>query len=118
MDNSTRKKITINWLRTASPMLVRSSDAGLPSRSGWSVSPHEDSDALPLRDSPGPEDFAGLSLDSPKRKAPMSSLAKQKLRKLSKTTFETFLSSEVNLVCTVMANDRFSHVLTSFLFAF
>ncbi|XP_029006684.1 putative deoxyribonuclease TATDN2 isoform X2 [Betta splendens] len=90
--DSNRKKLTIKWLRTGvtSPMLVRCSGAGLATPSRQNMSLQEDSNTLLLRDSPGPDDFAELSLDSPKRKAKEASPGKLKLRKISKMKFETF----------------------------
>lgn len=111
--DSSRKKLTFGWLHTGvtSPTLVKKSDAGLGTPSRWNMLSHEDSDTFPLSDSPGPEGFGALSLDTPKRKAEVldktvPSLGKLKLRKLSKKNFETFVTSKVNLVWTVTSNDK------------
>ncbi|XP_074490064.1 putative deoxyribonuclease TATDN2 [Sebastes fasciatus] len=59
----------------------------------------EDSNLLPLGDSPGPDGLGELSLDTPKRKAKVlgestPSLGKLKLRKLSRKNNEHFSTSE------------------------
>ncbi|KAM9362258.1 putative deoxyribonuclease TATDN2 [Symphorus nematophorus] len=99
--DSGRKKVVINWRRTAatSPAhhLGRGTSPSTPSR--WNMSPNEDSNSLPLSDSPGPDGLGELSLDTPKRKAEvlnesMPSVGKAKLRKLSRMNNENFLASE------------------------
>ncbi|XP_068568796.1 putative deoxyribonuclease TATDN2 [Cebidichthys violaceus] len=96
-----KKKLMFKWLRTAitSPtnLQERDADSGTPSR--WNESPTEDSNTLPLGDSPGPDGLGALSLDTPKRKAGVlsestPSLGKVKLRKLSRENYEHFITSE------------------------
>ncbi|XP_040015657.1 putative deoxyribonuclease TATDN2 isoform X2 [Xiphias gladius] len=99
--DSSRKKLTFKWLRTAvtSPTHLESRDTGSDTASQWNMSPDADSKTLPLRHSPGPEGLGALSLDTPKRKAGVlsesrPSLSKVKLRKLSKKNYETFITSK------------------------
>lgn len=118
--DSSREKLTFKWLRTTvtSPTQVQRRDADFSTPSRRNMSPHEESNSLPLSDSPGPEGFGVLSLDTPKRKAEVldkavSSLGKVKLRKLSKKKFETFRTSEVNLGLSVITTifKKFKHFL-------
>ncbi|XP_044033045.1 putative deoxyribonuclease TATDN2 [Siniperca chuatsi] len=101
--DSSRKKLTIKWLRTAvtSPTHLQGGDTDTPSH--WNMSPNEDSNTLPLSDSLGPDGLGALSLDTPKRKAKelgesMPSLGKVKLRKLSRKNSDYFRTSKENLM--------------------
>lgn len=103
--DSSRKKLTIKWRRTAvtSPTHIWKNDADLGTPPRWNMSPHGDSN-LSLSESPGPEGFGELSLNTPKRKAEVlsetvPSLGKVKLRKLSKKHFEAFKTSKVSFNC-------------------
>lgn len=122
--DSSRKKLTFKWLRTTvtSPTQVQRRDADFSTPSRRNILPLEDSDSLPPSDSPGPEGFGALSLDTPKRKAEVldktvSSLGKVKQRKLSKKKFETLRTSEVKLGLPVTSNvqttfsEKFGHFL-------
>ncbi|KAM6947932.1 putative deoxyribonuclease TATDN2 [Lycodopsis pacificus] len=100
MDRS-KNKLTFKWLRTAitSPTNLQEQDAASGTPSRWNKSPTEDSNTLPLGDSPGPDGLGALSLDTPKRKAGVlcestPSLGKVKLRKLSRENYEHFITSE------------------------
>lgn len=99
--DSSRKKLTFKWRRTTitSPTHPQQRDAGLGTPSRWNMSPNEESNTLPLRDSPGPDGLGALSLDTPKRKAGVlgestPSFGKLKLRKLSRINLEKFTTSE------------------------
>ncbi|XP_051270676.1 putative deoxyribonuclease TATDN2 [Dicentrarchus labrax] len=99
--DSSRKKVSMKWRRTAvtSPTHLQERNAGLGTPTRWNMSPNEDSNTLPLSDSPGPDGLGSLSLDTPKRKAVVlgestPSLGKVKLRKLSKRNYANFLTSQ------------------------
>ncbi|XP_033483398.2 putative deoxyribonuclease TATDN2 [Epinephelus lanceolatus] len=99
--DSNRKKLAFKWIRTAAtpPAHPQEIDAGSGTSSRWNMSPYEDSDSVPLSDSPGPDGLGALSLDTPKRKAvelgeSMPSSGKRKLRKLSRRNNEHFKTSE------------------------
>ncbi|XP_059184700.1 putative deoxyribonuclease TATDN2 [Centropristis striata] len=99
--DSSRKKLSFKWLRTTitSPSYPQERDHGSTRPSRWNTSPSEDSNTLPLGDSPGPDGLGALSLDTPKRKAEAlgestPSVGKLKLRKLSRTNMEKFKTSE------------------------
>ncbi|XP_049894483.1 putative deoxyribonuclease TATDN2 [Epinephelus moara] len=99
--DSNRKKLAFKWIRTAAtpPAHPQERDAGSGTSSRWNMSPYEDSDSVPLSDSPGPDGLGALSLDTPKRKAvelgeSMPSSGKRKLRKLSRRNNEHFKTSE------------------------
>ncbi|XP_049435165.1 putative deoxyribonuclease TATDN2 [Epinephelus fuscoguttatus] len=99
--DSNRKKFVFKWIRTAAtpPAHPQERDAGSGTSSRWNMSPYEDSDSVPLSDSPGPDGLGALSLDTPKRKAvelgeSMPSSGKRKLRKLSRRNNEHFKTSE------------------------
>lgn len=106
--DSSRKKVTIKWLRTTitSPTHLQERDVGSGTPSRWNISPNEDSNTSPyntVSESPGPDGLGAMSLDTPKRKAVVlgdstPSVGKLKLRKLSKKSFESFTSPEVNLI--------------------
>lgn len=123
--DSSRKKLTFKWLRTAvtSPTHLESRDTGSDTASQWNMSPDADSKTLPLSHSPGPEGLGALSLDTPKRKAGVlsesrPSLSKVKLRKLSKKNYETFITSKVNLnvnLALLIVSNVLSHAFCSVL---
>ncbi|XP_019942066.2 putative deoxyribonuclease TATDN2 [Paralichthys olivaceus] len=99
--DSSRKKLTFKWRRTAvtSPAHLERREAGSATPSRWDKSPNEDSNTSSHSESPGSEGFRELSLDTPKRKAELldksvSSLGKDKLRKLSRRNYETFTTSK------------------------
>ncbi|KAL7408528.1 hypothetical protein ABVT39_025019 [Epinephelus coioides] len=99
--DSNRKTLAFKWIRTAAtpPAHPQERDAGSGTSSRWNMSSYEDSDSVPLSDSPGPDGLGALSLDTPKRKAvelgeSMPSSGKRKLRKLSRRNNEHFKTSE------------------------
>nr|XP_046239843.1 putative deoxyribonuclease TATDN2 [Scatophagus argus]XP_046239844.1 putative deoxyribonuclease TATDN2 [Scatophagus argus]XP_046239845.1 putative deoxyribonuclease TATDN2 [Scatophagus argus] len=100
--DSGRKKIAFKWRQTAvtSPVYLKDKDAGLSAPSCWDTAPNEDSGALHLSGSPGPDGLGELSLDTPKRKAKVlhenvPNLDTVKLRKLSRRNSEN-LASELS----------------------
>ena len=102
--DSSRKKLAFKWRRKAvtSPAHPERREAGSPTPSHRNLSPEEESNTSSHSDSPGPEAFKALSLDTPKRKAEVldksvPSVGKDKLRKLSRRNYETFTTSKVNI---------------------
>ncbi|CAB1457333.1 unnamed protein product [Pleuronectes platessa] len=99
--DSSRKKLTIKWRQKAStsPVHLERRGAGSATPSRRNMSPDEDSNTSSHSDSPGPEAFKALSLDTPKRKAEVldksvPSVGKDKLRKLSRRNHESFITSK------------------------
>lgn len=94
-----RKEMVSTWRQTVVTSLahLEGSDSSLCTPSPWNSWPNEESKAMLLSDSPGPDGLGLLSLDTPKRKAvvlseTMPSYGKVKLRKLSRS-FQKNLST-------------------------
>ncbi|XP_062256596.1 putative deoxyribonuclease TATDN2 [Platichthys flesus] len=99
--DSSRKKLTIKWRQKAatSPVHLERRGAGSATPLRRDMSPDEDSNTSSHSDSPGPEAFKALSLDTPKRKAEVldksvPSVGKDKLRKLSRRNHKSFTTSK------------------------
>ncbi|KAI3370142.1 hypothetical protein L3Q82_024933, partial [Scortum barcoo] len=99
--DSHRKRLSFKWLRTAltSPTRLQGGDLDPGTPSHLNTSQNEDSNPLILNDSPGPDGFGELSLNTPKRKVEVlsenvPSSGKVKLRKLYRKNYEDFITSE------------------------
>ncbi|XP_054641343.1 putative deoxyribonuclease TATDN2 [Dunckerocampus dactyliophorus] len=106
--DSSRKKVTFKWLRRASspPPCFQERTPSL-----GTMLPKE---GLSLSESPGPGDFAELSLDTPKRKAEVlcdvaASQSKIELRKRSRLNFDSFKDSSQLVSTTSDASAHPSH---------
>lgn len=96
-----RKEMVSTWRQTVvtSPAHLEGSDSRSCTPS-WNSRPNEESKAMLLGDSPGPDGLGLLSLDTPKRKAvvlreTMPPNGKVKLRKLSRSFQENLLTFQV-----------------------
>ncbi|XP_074536593.1 putative deoxyribonuclease TATDN2 [Halichoeres trimaculatus] len=98
--NNWKKKVSITWLKKATtPTQLRGRGKSSVTPSSLNKMLNEDSEPLPLSNSPGLGRLGTLSLDTPKRKAVDDSKTfegKVKLRKISKRKFKIFQNHSDN----------------------